>query len=153
MTPVSSSLNVSPGLKPFELIQRQLTLLQDLITDDIKDVRLCMSQYPVAWEKLKSLHVHLAQYMVLQNDEFYRQLKASYEGQRSPCNIISFFAQDFNALRVKLFIFGEKYLGDLYLQHEKSFAKDFEAITEEIRLRFQMEEAQLFGLLMRAPKA
>lgn len=88
----------------------------------------------------------------LQSDEFYHIMRVLSHGNSSSLNILDFLAKDLNVLRVELFVFGERYLGDWPAIKMKSSMSDWRRLAEMIVQRIALEESQLGPLLKRGQK-
>jgi hypothetical protein len=128
---------------------RELVSSHDAVTRALHEVKMVLRNEAASRAKAEFLYGLILQYISRQDDEFYKTLKAHYADNAAALNIIDFFAQDLKTLKVKLFVFEEKYLTGRR-DSAGRWTSDFIELSQDIAARVQMEHAQLFPLL--APK-
>lgn len=91
-----------------------------------------------------------SRHVFIQSDDFYKSLRMAHQGDSSADNIIGFLFNDLRMLRVALFTFGERYLGDRPAGITKIIPAELNQLTESVAQRITLEENLLAPLLKRA---
>ena len=102
--------------------------------------------------KIRGLFESAGHHAAIQSDEFYQTLRVSHQGNPSAIKILDFLLQDLKMLRVELFAFAERYLGDRPAGQIKILHNDWAHLIERITQRIELEENQLGVLLRRDQK-
>ena len=119
---------------------------RQLILDLLPDAQAAARYGTLSVPKAVAVVNQSARHCALQNDAFYAYLKSAHQDNASALKIIDFFIYDLKELKIKIFVFEEKYLAEK-MHVSKNFSKDFLELSREILTRVDMETAQLFPLL------
>lgn len=90
-------------------------------------------------------------YLGRQGDAFYDHLREYYKENRPALKIIEFLIQDLKELKVKSFIFFEKYGADNPLEQGRHFVRDLREYQQTVEDRFRAEDDYLNPILQRIP--
>ena len=125
---------------------KELAGTQDVIIQTIQEIKSVLKNEMLSKAKAIQLYGLIVQYAAKQDDEFYTTLKVQHKDNQAALKIIDFFIQDLKFLKVRLFVFEDKYLADRW-DNGRKWAADFLELSDEIVQRFQVEQDQLFPLL------
>ncbi len=125
---------------------------KDSVLHEVGGAQNSVSYKVVPTSSLRSFFESAAYHVNLQSEEFYQTLRELYHGSSSSLSVLDFLVKDLNVLRVELFMFGERYLGDWPSVKLKSLMSDRRHLAELFVQRIVLEENQLGPLLKRYQK-
>ncbi len=102
--------------------------------------------------KIRCLFESASRHVSVQSDDFYQILRKAYEENPSANHVLDFLFHDLKMLRVGLFTFGERFLGDRSMGYVRISRSDWGYLTASIAQRIALEENQLGPLLKRDQK-
>lgn len=131
----------------FEEFRKEFFLTQELTIDALAQAKMLLNSPKAAVEKIKNFCDRATRHVSLQSEGFYRVLRAHHQDNSSALKKIDFFENDLKELRVKLFVFTEKYFSDQPVRRERLFVSDFNAIAKDVLERISVENSQLCSLM------
>ena len=117
------------------------------ILGSLSEVQLVARSYLQARKKICELEERLFVHWGRQNDIFFKQISDSAGEDRETAKIIEFLIHDLKDVKITYLEFADKYSGSGGDVIGRTFAKDFQKITDTIVTRIQAEEEYLFFVI------
>ena len=126
---------------------KEFILTKQLTLDAMAQARAVVRNDKIMIEKIKYFLERASRHIFVQSGEFYGFLRDQHQGGSSALKMIDFFEMDLKELRVQLFTFSEKYLGDMPVRNTRVLILDFLALSRIVLERVNVEDSQLVPLL------